>query len=210
MTNTIEHVRALLADRQNSSSSSGSDTVTVCLDVRLLEQLEALEAELIVLQAQTATDEPEPAQETPRARKRRLSDPPPEPEPDPEPVDVEDAPEVVEQKTLIAAKQDEIRAVSLSLVFRAVGSTGYQAVLNRHPKRDDDSAKNAAFFDDLANICLDEVSTVAGEVLDLGWREIRPALSYGEWEQTTLRVLALNRVKVDVPFSLRSSVTTGS
>ena len=210
MTNSIEHVRALLADRQNQSGSSGSDTITVCLDIRLVEQLEQLEADLIVLQAQDVPDEPEPEADPPRPRKRRLSDPAPEPEPDPEPVDVDDSPQVVEQKSLIAAKEDEIRAASLSLLFRAAGSTGYQAVLNRHPKRDDDSAKNAAFFDDLAKVCLDEVSTLTGEVLDLGWREIRPALSYGEWEQATLRVLALNRVKVDVPFSLRSSAATAS
>ena len=207
MTNNIDRVRALLRDRQNNSGSSGSDTVTVCLDIRLVEQLEKLEADLIVLQAQAAPDELDAEEEAPR-RRRRLSDPPPAPEADP--VEVEDTPEVLEQKALIAALEDEIRAASLSLVFRAVGSTGYQAVLNRHPKRDEDSAKNAAFFDDLAKICLDEVSTLRGEVLDLDWRDIRPALSYGEWEQTTLRVLALNRVKVDVPFSLRSSAATGS
>lgn len=195
---SIDHVRALLRDRQVKAGARGTDEVVVCLDTELVTQHQDLLAQLAALEANEGEDE----QDETRPQRRRLGDRSPDPD-----TSSEDSGAVATLKAQIAEVEDSIRAACLRLVFVSLGSTGYQAVLNRHPSTDDGPEERAAWMNDLTSATLKEVWS-GDERVDVTWDEIRPALTYGEWDSTVLRAWTLNRQKVDAPFSLRSSGTT--
>lgn len=113
-------------------------------------------------------------------------------------------------RTKITEAEAKIKAASLRLVFRSVGSVQYQALLNKHPDANDGNEPLASFQDELVDACLIEIWSDDQEVHGLTWTELRPELTYGEWELIVTKVLALNRVKIDIPFSLRPSGKTRS
>lgn len=189
----IESVRARLRDRQVKEGARGTDEITVCLDVELVAELERLNADLAM---EDRVDV--------EVGKRRLGSPPAE---------SEDSETATALKARIAEVEQEIRQSQLRLVFRSISSTDYQRILNGNPEANEQGEAQAAFFDALAAECLWQAweTDESGESLvDVTWAEIRPALSYGEWESATLKVIALNRRKVDIPFSLRSTGKTRS
>lgn len=185
----LEDVRARLRDRQLKDGARGTDEVWICLDVELAAELETLQSELQLAQRQE--------QEQPVGKPRLGGRPAAADGSGPDPA-------ITDLEQRIEAKEHEVRSASLRLVFRSISSTMYQQVLNAHPDQDETEGQ-ADFFNALCEECLREVWDVSGRVEGLGWSEIAAELSYGEWEQTALRVLALNRRKVDVPFSLRPS-----
>lgn len=219
-TSAIDHVRHLLRDRQVKDGARGTIEEVLCLDVSLLEERGAIQDQLATAETeQTAARAA--LQETaekaaPKPGKKRLGDPAPVVDDAPE-VPLEDGPEVVELRAKLADVDERIRNASIRLKFRSIGSNGYQEIVNRHPDSDDNSEARAAFLNDVIGSSLASVSTLAGDELDgLTWDEIvqtddednEGPLGYGEWESLALRVTGLNRRKVDVPFSLRSSSKT--
>lgn len=180
----LEDVRARLKDRQTKDGALGTDEVTVCLDLALIGELEQLQADLADAVAAAPAATP---------GKARLA-----------PASAEDSPEVAELRGQVEAKEQEVKAASLRLVFRSIGSSRYQEILNAHPDNQTEEGY-ADFLDALTDACLHEVWDGDERVKGLEWDEIRPELNYGEWDVTTTKVLALNRRKVNLPFSLRSS-----
>lgn len=187
---TIDEVRARLKDRQTKAGALGSAETTVCLDLELVAELEELQSEL----ANTRSLEPEQG-------RPRHSGPTGKSKPDPA---------VSELEQRLADKEQEVRDASLRLVFRSIGSSRYQELVNGHPDADESSESHADFLNALADECLAEVWAAKERVTGLDWDEIREGISFGEWDEATVKVLALNRRKVDVPFSLRSSSKTRS
>jgi hypothetical protein len=105
----------------------------------------------------------------------------------------------------IAAKEAEIRAESITAVFQAVSSMRYQEVVNSF--EDPDRADMDKFAEALVAACYKHC-WLDGEKVDLTWEEIRPQLSFGEWDDTLTKVWALNRRSADVPFSSKPSPKT--
>ncbi len=205
----IDHVRSLLRDRNVKAGARGTIEETVALDVALVEEYNALEAEVEALDQRLRTGRTD--EQPTKPAKKRLSDAPPTA------ADPTGNPELDDLRQQLTDKGAEVRASSLKLVFRSLGSTAYQRIVNRHPEADDNSEARAAFLNDVLRSSLHQVSTLDGDQLDgLGWDEVYQPdgedgdgpLSYGEWESLASRVAALNRRKVDLPFSLRSSGPT--
>ncbi|GAA1436295.1 hypothetical protein GCM10009616_35730 [Microlunatus lacustris] len=179
----LEDVRARLKDRQVKDGALGTTDTTVCLDLTLIEELEELQTQLA---ATRITVEP--------AGKARLGGT--------AAAKQEGDSTVADLEAKLAAKEQEVRDASLRLVFRSVGSSRYQELLNSTPDTESNEGRSD-FFNELASACLAEVWQGKDRITGLEWDEIYPVLSFGEWDDTTAKVYALNRRKVDVPFSLR-------
>lgn len=188
----LEDVRARLKDRQVKDGALGTTDTIVCLDLALIEELERLQQDLA--SAQSAPAEPSTG-------KVRLSGP--------APAESKPNPAVAELETKLAEKEQEVRDASLRLVFRSVSSSRYQELINANPDLEGNEGR-ADFFNDLASACLMEAWQGKERITGLEWDEIRAELSFGEWDEATSKVYALNRRKVDVPFSLRPSRPTPS
>jgi hypothetical protein len=81
----------------------------------------------------------------------------------------------------------------------------YQEILNNHQDVD---GKDEAAFGEFANEVVEKCyhqCWSGDQKVDLPWPELREAITYGEYTPIALQVLALNRRKVDVPFSLKPS-----
>lgn len=173
----LSALRARLKDRQVKAGALGTTEVNICLDVALIAELAELEEQ----QAQWTLDHPNSA---PGSLAGKASAPA-------NPVDAE-----------VEAKQDEIRAASIIVVFRALSSQRYQEVVNRY--EDPDDKDQAEWLDELMGACYIECWS-EGEKVDVPWPEIRESISFGELAEVRERVWALNRRKADIPFSSRPS-----
>lgn len=178
----LSALRARLKDRQVKDGALGTAEASICLDLALVDQLAELEAERDRIIASY-----------PRGDSASLAGAA-APEPDTSEIDAR-----------IEAKKAEVRAVSLTLVFRAVSSVRYQEILNQF---DDPEEERVAFMDALAGACLHEVWSDGERVEGFTWDEFRESISFGEWDQIATLAYALNRRKVDAPFSSRPSRTT--
>jgi len=183
----FDHLRKLLRDRQKKAGALGTFTARVCLDTELIADLQALESERSALLGR--------ASGKPRASG-------PAPQPDTSEIDAE-----------IEAKNEEIAAQTLEMIFTSLSSVSYQRIVNAHPdtQRDNgdiDNEKWALFANELAAECLHEVRLGGELVSDPVWSDIADTMTFGEWEPITMAVLALNRRRVDVPLSSRPSTKT--
>lgn len=177
----LADLRSRLRDRQVKEGALGTAETLICLDLSLIADLEDLNKEL--------ADAPQPEPEG----KPRLGA-----------ATAGDSAATKKLKAAIEAKEDEIRAASVTVRFRALGSTQYQQVLAEHPNANDDGFSD--FLNDLCAKCLFEVVDSDGtKHTGITWEEIQEGASYGEWDEATTKVLALNRRRVDVPFSLKPS-----
>lgn len=175
----LSDIRARLRDRQKKAGALGTTDTTLCLDLELIEQLEALKQE----RGDAVTPDGKPRLGAASAGTADLDG-------------------------QIAAKEDEIRAASIRVVFRALSSSKYQELLNAHPEANDTSPAFADFLNAVAEVSLHEVWQGNEKVNDVTWDDLREGCSYGEWDIATTKVLALNRRAVDVPFSLKPSKAT--
>jgi hypothetical protein len=181
----LNDLRALLHDRQVKEGALGSTEYTICLDPQAVEDYNALEAELTEANAVAAPDK----------ATLRLAGPLPEGEAD-----------TTSLQAQVEEAKQRVKDTTLVLVFRALSSVQYQAVLANHPDANDDELN--PFLVELCSLCFREVRTFDGEKLDIPWEEIQGNITYGEWEPLGLQVLAINRRRVDVPFSLKPSRKT--
>ena len=184
---SLERIRGLLRDRQVKPGALGTTKMSVCLDVSLVDELREVESQLesaesarTVAQASAPANDLRGGQTTPTV---------PTPELDAE---------IEQHKASIDAKKAEIRAASITVRFRSLGSDRYHQVVSSYD--DPDDGDRQALLDALCSECLYEV-TCDGERLDLSWEEIRPNLSPGEREESNSKIIILNRRRVDVPLS---------
>lgn len=177
----LSDLRALLRDRQVKEGALGTYETSICLDSSLVEELAELESEREALAGDV------PAGPAPLAGRP----------PGPDTSDVDARIETLKQ---------QIRAASVRVVFKALSSVKYQEIINNHPDAPNsgDEAAFGAFAGEVAERCYYQCWSEDQKV-DLPWSELREALTYGEYGPILLQVLALNRRKVDVPFSLRPS-----
>lgn len=192
----FDDLRALARDRQKKAGAGGTWKMRVPIDISKIEELDDLIEQRPTLPPLTGKE------------KARLGSAPADRTP---PVDEE-------LEALIDAKQDEIAATSITLLFRTTSSVNYQRIMNDHPDMtyyDDNGnkitneAKWADFANELAKECLAEVTDHAGKKWEDTWAELcANTLSYGEWETACMSVVALNRRRVDVPKSQRRSDKT--
>jgi hypothetical protein len=186
----ITALRARLKDRQVKDGALGTAETSVCLDLELLNEFTELEEERdrIVASAAFSGDKDSLAGVRGKA-------------------------DTTDIDAQIEAKKAEIEQSSLTLVFRAVSSVRYQAILNTF---DDPDESRAEFMNALCEACLQDVwsdgDKVGGEGIadGLTWGDIHPQLSFGEWDTATAVVFSLNRRKYDAPFSLKPSKKTRS
>jgi hypothetical protein len=179
-------LRARLKDRQVKEGALGTAETSICLDLELLNEFTELEAERVsIVNEVRFTGDPGSMAGA-----------------------VKKNPDTTDVDAKIEAKKAEIEQSSLTLVFRAIASVRYQEILNSF---DDPDESRSDFMNALCDACLHEVwsdgEKVGGEgVTDgLGWADIHPEMSFGEWDTTTTIVFALNRRKIDAPFSLKPS-----
>lgn len=176
----LSALRARLRDRQVKAGALGTTEVSICLDVELIAELAALEEQ----QAQWVLDHPAPSGNSGSLAGSAA------PKQD-NPVDAE-----------IEAKQAEIRAASIVVVFRALSSQKYQEIVNGF--EDPDDKDQVAWLDALMAACYTECWS-EGEKVDVPWEEIRDSISFGELYEARTKVWDLNRRKQDIPFSLKPS-----
>lgn len=176
----LSALRARLRDRQVKAGALGTTEVSICLDVELLSELAALEEQ----QAQWIVDHPSSS-----GGSGSLAGPSVAKQDNPVDADVE-------------AKQAEIRAASIIVVFRALSSQKYQEVVNHYD--DPDDKDQVAWLDELMTACYTECWS-EGEKVDVPWQEIRESISFGELYEARTKVWDLNRRKQDIPFSLKPS-----
>jgi hypothetical protein len=174
----LSALRARLKDRQVKAGALGTTEVSICLDVELISELSELEEQ----QAQWSIDHPASAP----GRWLEKSVAPAEPA-----VDAQ-----------IEAKQAEIRAASIIVVFRALSSQRYQEIVNRYEDPDDKDQRRG--WTTCMAACYIECWS-EGEKVDVPWSEIRESISFGELFEVRTKVWDLNRRKQDIPFSLRPS-----
>jgi hypothetical protein len=175
----LTDLRARLRDRQKKAGALGTTETTLCLDLSLLDDLGALK-------------EQRAEEWAPEGRVRLGAK----------------AAETAELDALIEAKEAEIKAASIRVVFQAMSSSKYQEVLNAYPTANEDGEAYAAFLNAIASGSLFEVWENGQKIPDVTWDDIREGASYGEWDLATTKVLALNRRTVDLPFSLKPSKAT--
>lgn len=171
-------LRAKLKDRQVKEGALGTAEASICLDLGLLDELHDIE------------------------RRRALAS---VTGGDPDSLAGAATPDTSDLDAEIAAKQDEVRAATLTLVFRALSSVNYQAVVNRF--EDPDEAQRADFLSALAEACFREAWN-EGEKVALSWPEVAPEISEGEFEDIAGKVFNLNKRRQDIPFSLTPSRPT--
>jgi hypothetical protein len=175
----LSALRARLRDRQVKSGALGTTEMSVCLDMSLISELEQLQEE----QAQWSQDHTGPASD----------------------VGVLAGPFAKATNPLgeqVEAKQAEISAASIIVVFRALSSDKYERIANQF--EDVDGEDRLRWLDALVEACFAECWS-EGEKVDLPWSEIKPEMSFGEIDDARSRVFTLNRRKQDIPFSSKPS-----
>lgn len=174
----LSALRAQLRDRQVKAGALGTTEMSICLDMGLISELEQLQED----QAQWSKDHVNDAPPESLAGKAAKAS---------NPFDAE-----------VAAKQEEVRAASIIVVFRALSSDRYEALANRFEDVDGDD--RLRWLDALVEACYFECWS-EGEKVDLPWSEIKPEMSFGEVDDARSRVFTLNRRKQDIPFSSQPS-----
>jgi hypothetical protein len=174
----LSALRARLRDRQVKSGALGTTEMSICLDMSLISELEQLQEE----QAQWSQDHPADSTTGSLAGSpsKALN-----------PLDAE-----------VEAKQAEIAAASIVVVFRALSSDKYERLANQF--EDVDGEDRLRWLDALVEACYVECWS-EGEKVELPWSEIKPEMSFGETDDARSRVFTLNRRKQDIPFSSRPS-----
>jgi hypothetical protein len=177
----LSALRARLRDRQVKSGALGTTEMSVCLDMSLISELEQLQEE----QAQWSVDHKIEADD------RSLASRSVAPE---NPLDEQ-----------VEAKQAEIAAASIIVVFRALSSDRYERIANQF--EDVDGEDRLRWLDALVEACYAECWSegVKYDKDDMPWSEIKPEMSFGEIDDARSRVFTLNRRKQDIPFSSQPS-----
>ena len=196
-----QDLRALLRDRR-AKATRQNVTHDYCLNPELLDELEALQA---------ARDE----QAHPFAAKIaavREQGKGMMAGPDPTIVEAERDNALREIDQQIAEKEDEIRAASVVLHFRAVKPQQYLDLVNEHDPDGEgpgQEARRANWMDALIAASWVKATTATGEPTDLTWGEIADSVaSWGELDLIRSKVFAASKLGVDIPFSLRPSGKT--
>lgn len=177
----IDRVRALLKKRQDNEKVRGTAYAEVCLDASLVEDLTQLMAEKSDLQraAQRSSDD------------TRMASP---------------SVNTDEIDAKIEAKKAEIKASTIRFDFRALDTTKYDELLEKHPNADRTQSGRFAFCDELAKQCLYEVTLLDGDPITdeaemqeaiAGVRKDAPS---GEWSPVRAIVYDLNTRTISVPF----------
>lgn len=180
----LSDLRILLRDRQLKEGALGSCESAICLDTSLVEALAELEIERLAAVTINA------ASTTP-AKDKRLAG---------STTIIADTTDLDAQ---IEAARKAVSDASVRVLFRALSSVRYQSILNEHPDAEEEGIE--PFLVDLVAACFFEVRGADNAKIDISWEELRAGITYGEWEPISVAVLAMNRRKVDVPFSLKSS-----
>jgi hypothetical protein len=188
----ITELRALLRDRQQKEQL-GRESYFICLDPDLVREHTEAVAERDDLQA----DVDDAAKQSKKDARLAPSKPNPETRKRLEEFDqrIDD----------LAAK---IKAATIRLEFRALTTVRYNALLAEHPDANEPDGFGP-FCDELAEQCFKGCYRGdSDQKEDLDLSEIREGLTFGEYEPIQTLVLALNRRKVDVPFSPKRSART--
>lgn len=194
----IGALRAKLQDRLVKDGALGSIESTICLDLTLTDALDDAKADLIEAQRVRDSDIP-----IVRGQKR-LGD-----GPLPEPAEPKDDLDVTAAEKAVTTAEKAVQDNSLTLKFRAIGSSKYQDVQNPFAGLLNTSEGFANFLNALCEECLTDVVDGDGDHhKDITWEELRDQASRGEWDEITDRVFALNQRRVDVPFSPKPSKKT--
>jgi hypothetical protein len=174
----LSALRARLRDRQVKAGALGTTEMSICLDMGLISELEQLQED----QAQWSVDHASAVDSGSLAGA---------PSKKTNPLDAE-----------VEAKQAEIKAASIIVVFRALSSDKYERIANQF--EDVDGEDRLRWLDALVEACYAECWS-EGEKVDLPWSEIKPEMSFGEIDDARSRVFTLNRRKQDIPFSSKPS-----
>lgn len=192
-----QDLRALLRDRKTKGRKLNA-AHDYCLDPSLLDDLDDLQA------AREEVAEPfyRRIEQARRDREDSLAGV------DTSPIEAEQAEATADLDRQIAAKKDEIREASVVLHFRALPADRYEALSTKHnmgkPERDE-----AAFFTELLDLSFVKATLNGGEPTDLTWAEIADSgPNTGEYTQICMKVVGVNQVAVDIPFSLKRSGKT--
>ena len=184
---SLERIRGLLKDRQVKPGALGTTSMSVCLDVSLVDDLKAAEERLEdaestrdAAKAQTDTRDLRGGQTVPETLTPGL-----------------DA-EIETLAAEVAEKKAAVRQASITVKFRSLGSDRYSTVVGSYD--DPDGKDRQDLLDALCSECLYEV-TCDGEKVDVSWEEVKGSLSPGEREESNIKILSLNRRRVDVPLS---------
>lgn len=172
----ISELRALLRDRQQKEQTP-TLSYEICLDDQAVTDYRTLKAERDDLDDQ---DEKKPGDNRLGAPKKTALD------------------------KQLAELETKIKNATLRLEFRALTAAKYQELLDQHPKANEGGKDFAAFIEDLAETCF-KGCWRDGEKEQIKLAEVREGLTFGEWEPIPTEVLALNRRKVDIPFSNKQS-----
>lgn len=183
----LTELRALLHDRQVKEGALGSYEATICLDTDTVD----LHKDLVAERDEMIKDHDALY---PKGDKR-LSGP------------VELPLDTSELDQRIEEALQRVKDTTVVCVFRALSSVRYQEILNDHPDAQENEGLES-FLTDLCAACFREVRLIDGTKVDLSWDEIRENITYGELEPITIQVLAINRRRIDVPFSLKPSRKT--
>lgn len=177
----LSALRARLRDRQVKAGALGTTEMSICLDMALISELEQLEEE----QAEWAAGHRVSDHDHSLAGKGGAPT---------NPLDAQ-----------VEAKQEEVRAASIIVVFRALSSTDYERLVNQF--EDVDDADRVRWLDALVEACYVECWSegVKYDRTDMPWSEIQPQMSFGETDEARTRVFTLNRRKQDIPFSSQPS-----
>lgn len=174
----LSALRARLRDRQVKAGALGTTEMSICLDMGLISELEQLQED----QAQWSQDHRGVVDDQSLAGRGSAPT---------NPLDAE-----------VEAKQEEVRAASIIVVFRALSSNRYENIANQF--EDVDGEDRLKWLDALVEACYAECWS-EGEKVELPWSEIKPEMSFGEIDDARSRVFTLNRRKQDIPFSSKPS-----
>jgi hypothetical protein len=175
----LSALRARLRDRQVKAGALGSTEMSICLDMALISELEQLQEEQAAWSRDHPTDSSSGSLAGPSSKKKA------------NPLDAQ-----------VEAKQEEVRAASIIVVFRALSSDKYERIANQFEDVDGDD--RLRWLDALVEACYAECWS-EGEKVELPWSEIKPEMSFGEIDDARTRVFTLNRRKQDIPFSSQPS-----
>lgn len=190
-------LRALLRDRKTKGRKLNA-AHDYCLDPALLDDLEDLQA------ARAEVERPflNEMADMRRAREDSLAGV------DTSGIEAEMAAATAEIDRQIAAKKDEIRDASIVLHFRALPGDRYEALSSEYRMGKPDS-DDGGFFAAMLAQSFDRATLHGGEKTDLTWADITESEpNNGELSSITMKLVRINQVAVDIPFSLRRSGKT--
>lgn len=189
--------RALLRDRKKKGRKLNA-THDFCLDPELLDDLEDLQ------EAREETERPfhHRIAQTRKDREDSLSGV------DTSGIESEMAEATAELDRQIAAKKAEIRESSVVLHFRALPGDQYEALSTEYGMGKPDS-DDGGFFGALLAKSFVKATLNGGEPTDLTWADIADSgPNNGELSKMTMKLVRINQVAVEIPFSLMRSGKT--